>query len=132
MESLGHTVEPDSPDALADPDISQAFLPCYGAWTAQQLDLYGEVLGRPLTAADVEAATWAVAEMGRGVSATRFVAGLSAIHQYSARVLHRTPGGLPVGVQPVAAYGREDLLLRVASQLEQACPWSDRRPRVHA
>jgi Asp-tRNA(Asn)/Glu-tRNA(Gln) amidotransferase A subunit family amidase len=46
--------------------------------------------------------------------------------------LHWTPGGLPVGVQLAAAYGREDILIRVASQLEQAAPWSQRRPAVHA
>ncbi|MGO9450138.1 MAG: amidase [Candidatus Binataceae bacterium] len=46
--------------------------------------------------------------------------------------LHWTSEGLPVGVQLVAAMGREDLLLRVASQLEQTRPWIDRLPPVHA
>jgi amidase len=46
--------------------------------------------------------------------------------------MHWTPDGLPVGVQLVAAYGREDLLVRVASQLEQAAPWHRRHPQVHA
>jgi amidase len=46
--------------------------------------------------------------------------------------LHWTPEGLPVGVQLVAAYGREDVLIQVASQLEQAAPWSGRHPPTHA
>ncbi len=46
--------------------------------------------------------------------------------------LHWTDDGLPVGVQLVAAYGREDVLVRVAAALEQAAPWAHRRPPVSA
>jgi amidase len=46
--------------------------------------------------------------------------------------LHWTEDGLPVGVQLVAALGREDLLIRVAAQLERARPWAGRTPPVFA
>lgn len=37
--------------------------------------------------------------------------------------LYRNAAGLPIGVQLVGAYGREDLLLRTAAQLEAAQPF---------
>jgi amidase len=40
--------------------------------------------------------------------------------------------GLPIGVQLVADYGREDLLLRIAAQLERAHPWAERLPGTFA
>jgi len=40
--------------------------------------------------------------------------------------------GLPIGVQLGAAYGREDLLINVAAQLEKAQPWLMKLPSTHA
>ena len=40
--------------------------------------------------------------------------------------------GLPIGVQLVGAYGREDLLIQVGSQLESEIQWSKNRAPIHA
>ncbi len=40
---------------------------------------------------------------------------------------HWTEDGLPLGAQLVGPYGREDLLLQVAAQLEEAVGWLERR-----
>lgn len=44
--------------------------------------------------------------------------------------LGRSSTGLPIGVQIVAAYGREDLLIRIAAHLEQAMPWKTCRQPI--
>ena len=44
--------------------------------------------------------------------------------------LHRSSEGLPVGVQLVAAYGREDLLYRLSGALERARAWGELWPEV--
>ncbi|TDN37853.1 amidase [Hymenobacter sp. UV11] len=44
--------------------------------------------------------------------------------------LHWTADGLPCGVQFIARLGAEDVLFRLAGQLEQAQPWFGRRPPI--
>jgi amidase len=71
-----------------------------------------------------------------GMHATRFAAFTSPFNMTGQPAislpLHQAESGLPIGVQLVAAYGHEALLIRVAAQLESAHPWSARRPAVHA
>lgn len=191
LEALGHRVEEAHPPALADGEVIAHFLTCFGAWTAQELDHIGELVGTPVTAEGVEAGTWAVAEMGRTVTAAQYLAGREGLHAHARRViswwevdgfdllltptipevpptlgqfrstpeeplvglLRSTPivaftavfnitgqpaislplsevDGVPVGQQLVAAPARDDVLLRVAAQLEAAHPWAARRPAL--
>jgi amidase len=44
--------------------------------------------------------------------------------------LHRNADGLPIGIQLAAGYGREDVLIRLAAQLESAHPWSSFHPAI--
>jgi amidase len=44
--------------------------------------------------------------------------------------LHETDDGLPVGVQIVARPGGDELLLRLAEDLQAACDWRQRRPAL--
>jgi amidase len=46
--------------------------------------------------------------------------------------LYHGDDGLPIAVQLVGPPAREDVLLGLASQLEQALPWLDRRPELAA
>jgi amidase len=46
--------------------------------------------------------------------------------------LHWNKESLPIGVQFVARYGNEELLLQLAAQLEQARPWANKLPPMIA
>ncbi|MET9344170.1 amidase [Nonomuraea sp. NPDC003804] len=61
---------------------------------------------------------------GRTGPAVAFTSPFNATGQPAISLpLHRTAAGLPVGVQLVAAAGREDLLVRLAAQVERAHPF---------
>jgi amidase len=193
LESLGHTVEEAELDAFDDPGIIESFLIRWLSGTAWSLDYWSRKTGTPITAADVEPLTWALAEQGRTFTAAQLYGALEQHQQVGRAVgawydsgfdllltpttaepatelgayagpedqplfgilratpvaaftaaanmtgqpsislpLHESDDGVPVGVMFTAACGREDLLIRLAAQLEEAQPWADRRPPVFA
>jgi amidase len=106
------------------------------AWHESGFDLMltptmGE-LPTPLGAFD-DSGPEPIAAIERGVPTAAFTALFNATGQPAISLpLHWSDDGLPVGIQLIAAYGREDLLIRIASQLEQARPWADRVPPIFA
>jgi amidase len=74
-----------------------------------------------------------MAPIERAVPYAVFTAGFNATGQPAISLpLHQSEAGLPIGVQLVADMGREDLLIQVSSQLEEARPWAERRPPTFA
>ena len=71
--------------------------------------------------------------LGRVTSIMQYTAQFNVTGQPAISLpLWWTDDGLPVGIQFVAAFGREDLLVRLAAQLELACGWHERVPPIHA
>jgi amidase len=191
LESLGHTVDETYPAGIARPELVGHFTTLWNVTLVYNIRYWERKVGREARADEMEALTWALAEMGRNVSGPDYVEAQHAMGDLARDVeawfasgydLLLTPTlgeppcplgefttpdepflgfiraatfvpytplanmagspaislplswndeGLPVGSMLMAAYGREDLLLRVASQVETARPWADRRPPVH-
>ncbi len=68
-------------------------------------------------------------QFDRAVQFTPFTAVFNVTGQPAISLpLHWTDAGLPIGVQLIGPPLGDALLVRVASQLEEARPWADRRP----
>ena len=196
LESLGHSVEVAAPKGFDNDELIMQFGAVWAADCSYLLSDWGKKVGREVTADDVEILTWALAEMGKSVTAAQLVEAVTEAMKanrvaaawwdadgdgfdllltptlgeppvahgtfdstpenplggffrsagfvpFTAQFnvsgqpgislpLHWNDDGLPIGSQLVAAFGREDLLLRVAAQLETAQPWIDRHPPVFA
>jgi amidase len=193
LESLGHGVEESAPEALDDPEYIEKFIGRWATGVAFELDYWARKTGKEVTAGDVEASTWTLAELARSLTAPQYLSALE--HQQNATrhaarwwaggfdllltptmgepatklgefepdpenpvapimrsvapagftaywnttgqpaislPLHWNDDGLPIGIQLVAELGREDLLIRVASQLEEAKPWTEHVPLAAA
>ncbi len=71
--------------------------------------------------------------LGRVTSIMQYTAQFNVTGQPAISLpLWWTENGLPVGIQFVAPFGREDLLIRLASEIEAACNWNERVPEIHA
>jgi amidase len=194
LAALGHRVEIAHPAALEDATVTESAIRLIAASQARDVERFGETLGRPLGPSDLDCDNWAIAEMGRGVTATQYLAALETLHAWHRRMatfwaddgfdllvtptmpvppprlgeqtpdpahplaawgkagamvaftvpfnvtgqpamslpLHWNAAGLPIGVQLVAAFGREDLLIRVGAALEADARWAERRPPISA
>jgi amidase len=190
LEALGHTLVESYPSVLTDGSIDTFVVPVIGAALALAIEQFEAAIGRKIGPADLDSDNWTVVEMGRGITATQYVAAVETMQRYARSVgawwedfdlllsptlpepsppigelvprpgkplegflrsaqltaflvpfnvtgqpaislpLHSSARGLPVGVQLVAGMGREDLLIRVAAQLETALPWAGRRPAL--
>lgn len=199
LEALGHEVsEIEVPIAGDGDQLFDSFITRWAAGMSQTVSVIGTLVGREMTADDVEPLTWTLAERGRNESGAKYLDAIQQ-HQVMARMvamLYRselnpggfdlimTPtlatvppeigsfddsgpdpmvamekargfanftaafnatgqpavsipmemsaGGMPVGMQIAAPLWREDLLIQIAAQVEQAHPWADRRASLFA
>lgn len=86
LESLGHRVEVAQPASLREEDFGEHFRTILAASTAIDFAELGEVLGRPLTADDVESSNWLFYEQGVALSAQDYLASVHWMHAWQRRI----------------------------------------------
>ncbi len=80
LEQLGHDVEAHDMDFDAD-EAWKVYTHMSCVQTAAIFDWLAPVVGRPVTAADVEPITWAIIERGRATSGIRHISDVDAVRR---------------------------------------------------
>ena len=86
LESLGHEVEVDQPDAFFDEEFSRHFVTIVAVATAVDFVNMGESVGRPIVEDDVEASNWLMGSIGRSITAADYIASVNWVHAWSRRL----------------------------------------------
>ncbi len=102
LEALGHHVELAQPADFFDEEMSRHFVRIVAVATVLDLDHVAAAIGRAVTEDDVEASSWRMAEIGRGVTAVDYVRSIDWVHAWSRR-LHAWWERFDVLVTPVIA-----------------------------
>tara|TARA_B100000678_G_C18212698_1_gene504058 strand:+ start:75 stop:674 length:600 start_codon:yes stop_codon:yes gene_type:complete len=86
LDSLGHTVESDSPNGLFDDDLFEHFKIVMASNEAHSVSKLSEAIGRTFEADDMEADTRALVELGRSYTASDYLASVEWFHLYARRI----------------------------------------------
>ena len=121
LEALGHHVEPGRPPRLFDEEFAAHHLRSAGWEFQHMLDGLAAAIGRPLTAADVEPYSWALA----GVGASLTDADLLRQPDLAARLHRRGVGVVGRRLRPAA-----DARRRRATRPSRGAAAAARRPAV--
>lgn len=87
LEDLGHHVEQAAPADLNTEEITAAFSVLWSAGAAANMKILGERLGRAATEADVEPATWVMAQQGETLSGDDVASAQQAVASYTRNCL---------------------------------------------
>jgi amidase len=85
LESLGHTVEHASPQAL-DEDMMSFFMTIFATNIVADFNEIERRVGREVTQVDVEPLTWMYADIGKATSGAQYAEAVAAMHAWTRRM----------------------------------------------
>ena len=100
LEALGHRIEADSPAPLHSDLLLPHVLNVISSNQARDVERFEDLLGRSLGPEDLDADNWRVAEIGRGVTATQFIAATDAYNVFRREMLQWWSGGFDLLLTP--------------------------------